>query len=192
MQGKEKTTLFGWEITTPHVLLVFGGLGLTGVSLYSWGNDGVKIGELILLAIASLIFGGMGGFLFGIPKIGKNKSDGQLRPNTNLEEISDWLTKIIVGLSLSQLPTINDNIVQLIESIHKDIPLLPRSVIFFLLVYFSIYGFFFSYLSTRIYLGLLFARSDERVAAAQAGIKNAIAGISDNQDHKDEDLIAKK
>lgn len=48
------------------------------------------------------------GFLFGIPKIYQNTSgyDGKIKTgflvNTNLEQISDWFTKIIVGIGLVQ------------------------------------------------------------------------------------------
>lgn len=49
------------------------------------------------------------GFVFGIPRI--NTTDAVVigrpprlvRPNSNLEQISDWLTKILVGVSLTQL-----------------------------------------------------------------------------------------
>jgi hypothetical protein len=180
--NQDEIKLFGWPISTPNVLLIFGVIGVLCLFAYYFGNEDVKLGELLLIALASLIFGGMGGFLFGIPKMAK-KNDGQVRPNTNLEEISDWLTKIIVGLSLSQLPAIMSNASELVAAINKDIPSMPKSVIFALIIFFSIYGFFFSYLSTRIYLGLVFAMSDEKIAAARADVNNALQNIKDNVDH---------
>src|SRR5215212_11890898 len=69
----------------------------------------------ILVSGASAAFGGLLGFLFGIPRtlqqegsswsaVGsdgdsndeKRSPDTDYRPNTNLEQISDWLTKILV------------------------------------------------------------------------------------------------
>lgn len=65
----------------------------------------------LMLAGASALTGGLAGFLFGIPRTGPegkvegtNGKSGSARStiyaNTNLEQISDWLTKIIVGVGL--------------------------------------------------------------------------------------------
>jgi hypothetical protein len=75
-------------------------------------------GTLIALAFGSI--GSLIGFLFGIPRTlqlevpitpktqDAGKSDGKddsfrQNVNTNLEQISDWLTKILVGVGLTQL-----------------------------------------------------------------------------------------
>ena len=80
----------------------------------------------MLAAAASLSIGGLLGLLFGAPnwsgvvvKTDTRKDDattdpstGQsqpsVRPNTSLERIADWLTTMIVGLSLVHLKTIVD------------------------------------------------------------------------------------
>lgn len=56
---------------------------------------------------AAFFFGAIAGILFGIPKSVENDSERpnrgiwrRYRANANIEEISDWLTKIIVGLTL--------------------------------------------------------------------------------------------
>src|SRR5438552_685547 len=63
-------------------------------------------------ALACFAVGVVTGFLFGIPRVLQGTDSGaeatahtpyQQRVNTNLEQISDWLTKIIVGLGLVQL-----------------------------------------------------------------------------------------
>lgn len=184
--NRDTVMLFGVEITTPRLLFLFGVLGFLGIASYGLCNG--CFGELILLSLSSLLVGALGGFLFGIPKMGKGK-DGGVKSNTNLEEISDWLTKIIVGIGLAQLPSIKDNVILLVGFVSDDLAGLPKSIIFFLFTYFLLYGFFFSYLSTRIYLGLVFAQSDERVAAAQAGITKATQDIPDNTNHQDDNLI---
>jgi hypothetical protein len=56
----------------------------------------------ILIAGASLSSGGFLGFLFGIPSILQDPK-AKLKYNDNLVQISDWLTKIIVGVGLTQL-----------------------------------------------------------------------------------------
>jgi hypothetical protein len=70
----------------------------------------------LMTAAACFAGGGTIGFLFGLPKKGVSKKpegatgDETLQrdyeDNTNLQEVSDWLTKIIVGLSLVKLNTI--------------------------------------------------------------------------------------
>jgi tetratricopeptide (TPR) repeat protein len=76
-----------------------------------------------LVAVWGLVSGGALGFLFGVPKLPRSFEGGEdvkpeaarrseivakayIRSNSNLEEISDWLTKIIVGLGLIHLTAI--------------------------------------------------------------------------------------
>jgi hypothetical protein len=70
------------------------------------------IGVSTLLAGAFLITGLLLGFLFGYSRkepareaseAGKPPKKSKTKPSTNLEQISDWLTKIIVGAGLVQL-----------------------------------------------------------------------------------------
>src|SRR5947209_4006037 len=57
-----------------------------------------------LWSIASVAGGAMIGFLFGVPKVLQDETTktGGYRQlvNTNLDQISDWLTKVVVGLTL--------------------------------------------------------------------------------------------
>lgn len=64
----------------------------------------------LLLALASVMVGVLVGFLFGIPRALQNAGTGgaeagwgRYSTNTNLEQISDWLTKILVGVGLVEL-----------------------------------------------------------------------------------------
>jgi hypothetical protein len=78
---------------------------------------------LTAVAAGCAFFGASIGFLFGIPRLkkdtvptAKNGVDeapplnGSYTDNTNLEEISDWLTKIILGLTLVELKPILSHI----------------------------------------------------------------------------------
>jgi tetratricopeptide (TPR) repeat protein len=181
------TRLFGVKIDTPLILFCFGILGLTGIFLCSSFQIDI-FGKLFIIGIANLLIGGLLGFLFGIPRIGKNnstyKENEKYKPNTNLEEISDWLTKIIVGLGLSQLPSLKSNFYALIVFIDNDVPMLPKFVIMMTISYFFLYGFFLSFLSTRIYLGPVFARSDEN--AIKKEIEKDVKNIKTNNNFLDE------
>jgi hypothetical protein len=68
----------------------------------SWANAFTAVGTGLFLAGASTLAGSVVGFLFGVPvrerkAQGSPAGDSGYQPNTNLEHISDWLTKIIVG-----------------------------------------------------------------------------------------------
>ena len=82
-------------------------------SANSWQKALSAFGIIGAVSGASFVLGFLLGFLFGIPKIIKaNKSlenpksvtsETPIEANTNLEEISDWLTKILVGVGLTQI-----------------------------------------------------------------------------------------
>ncbi|MFL5330330.1 MAG: hypothetical protein ACJ8C4_15625 [Gemmataceae bacterium] len=72
----------------------------------------------LLLAAACVAAGFFAGFVFGIPRVlqvdrvpkSLKAADGEYRQrvNTNLEDISDWITKIIVGLGLYELKLLSN------------------------------------------------------------------------------------
>jgi hypothetical protein len=76
------------------------------------------------------------------------------RVNTNLEQISDWLTKILVGVSLTQIAEIRDGLVSLTAFAAQGLG--PQSqgqvFAFALLSYSAVLGFLFGYLWTRLFL----------------------------------------
>lgn len=111
-----------------------------------------------LISGASFAVGGFLGFLFGIPRTppgGETPANGDQRlpylPNTNLEQISDWLTKILVGVGLTQiasLPIKLDALAEYGASCFGDSKAMSLAV----LVYFSVAGFLIGFLWTRLYL----------------------------------------
>ncbi len=93
-----------------------------------------KFALLSVIACAAWMAGSLLGFLFGVPRF---KSDSGMRrtastseaaqsaanftPNTNLEQISDWLTKIIVGATLVQIGPIAHRFVEMCSWIGQRI-----------------------------------------------------------------------
>lgn len=92
-------------------------LGIIFVLWFSIENR-LNTGLLLLWSIAYLAIGGLLGFIFSVPKmISENKApltNDNSRPtnallttkyqeNTNLTQISDWLTKVLIGAGLVQL-----------------------------------------------------------------------------------------
>lgn len=121
--------------------------------------------------------------------------------NTNLEEISDWLTKIIVGLGLINLKVIPGKLKALAWyfSEYGNGPV-PESASLALILYFSTCGFFLTYLMTRLFLTGAFSRADlaaakrrsTAVASANAARQEAEASPHSEQGEDIEPLIEKQ
>lgn len=81
------------------LLLIVGG--------YATATKGVAAGAGgALIVVSSCAIGLLFGLLFGAPhSSGQSPSDGQglLSLNTSFDQMSDWLTKILVGVGLTQL-----------------------------------------------------------------------------------------
>jgi hypothetical protein len=82
--------------------------------------------------------------------------------NTNLEQISDWLTKIIVGLGLINLEKfpayLHDLATYFARSLGKEG---SESVVLALIILFFVCGFLLGYLLTRLFLARAFTRAQE-------------------------------
>jgi CheY-like chemotaxis protein len=132
----------------------------------------------LAVVVASLAIGGLIGFVFGIPRLlqaestppgpaapGEPERPGRRAPyagNTSLEQISDWLTKIIVGVGLTQLANVPAALASLGQTLAGGLGNLPGAAVFGagLVVYAVLDGFFLSYFWTRLYLPSLFVESD--------------------------------
>ena len=167
--------------------------GLVAILVYAWG-DWSTLAVATLVAGGAFVAGGLLGFLFGIPRSlagpegAEDKAAGAYRPNTNLEQISDWLTKILVGVGLVQFTTFAQHAGDLVTFLGPALGGDPLGESFAgaTLVVFSISGFLAFYLVTRLYLGRAFATADRRtrdfaayrrvtVAAATEDLKIATA-----------------
>ena len=145
--------------------------------------QGIAIRSMATLwALAVLAAGALIGFLFGIPRVlqtsdpvsairetNENEATGTLnRPiyrmqvNTNLEQISDWLTKIIVGFGLIELRNVPEHLNKLTLFIANGLGNPPQAQVLAIAVvlYFFVIGFLGGYLMTRIYLAQAFSRAD--------------------------------
>lgn len=137
---------------------------------------------LLLIAAAATIVGVLLGFLFGIPRVAARgasadaaNGDGpQLETNTNLEAISDWLTKIIIGVSLVRAKEIAGAFDQLLDNLAKYD--LPRPLMGGLLIFFLVAGFLNGYLWTRLILTRYFSMSERALRESSEyyeGLMNA-------------------
>jgi hypothetical protein len=149
--------------------LAFLMLGGVGATIFFGLQHGLTVKAVLAVAVglalggAAGLCGGLMGFVFAIPRtLQHDQQDADTRAdkstwyqtNTNLEQISDWLTKIIIGVSLVEI---------------KEIPaLLKRVAAFagpglggaeagesfavFIILHFVVAGFLFGYLWTRLYM----------------------------------------
>ena len=141
-----------WE----HIAAVALGMELGGILIYAVAKDSwVAFAILLLLALAATAAGSILGFLFGVPRYRPDATvDGDYAPNTNLEQVSDWLTKVIIGATLVQLHDLAAAIGELSAAIDKEIGDDAGSAIVAgsVLIYSFIGGFVWSYLWTSVRL----------------------------------------
>lgn len=131
----------------------------TGVWFFSLG---------ILIAGSALAAGCLTGFIFAIPKSMSNASANAIKTNKgyvsndNLVQVSDWLTKIIVGVSLTQLTNIPGYLKKMGDYIGRSIGGAETGSVaaIAIVIYFLICGFLLSYIWTRIYFGKMLEASE--------------------------------
>jgi hypothetical protein len=131
------------------------------------------LGSGLLIACASFGLGSLLGFIFAIPRAlqsqrltdqgnldakteltGPSKRVLEYQVNTNLEQISDWLTKILVGVGLVELGKVPDYAKRLgnyYASCLGNAACSP-SVAVTIVVVFLVNGFLAGYLITRLYV----------------------------------------
>jgi hypothetical protein len=157
-----------WPILSIMILAGVGLVAIISLQAFAYGIGWTgclsSFGTMLLVAGASMSGGGLLGFLFGIPKmissqdaVGDNHiSRRAITQNDNLVQISDWLTKIIVGVGLTQLYNIPGSIRQLGLFLspsfprYSDKPELASAYAIVCVVYFLIVGFLCAYVWTRV------------------------------------------
>jgi len=156
------------------ILLVILGIVLVFLSGNIADNYWQFTGLLFSIGFASCLCGGLFGILFGIPKVNKNyhPSDDygakvKYETNTNLEDISDWLTKIIVGATLTQVSKISSMFIWIADYVIKSGNFKPdygfgKPIVISIIIYFLISGFIISYFYIRLYLADLLNMSDQK------------------------------
>lgn len=151
-----------WLVSIPLLC----GLGILVALIYVTqvpsGARWTAFGTAVAVAGAAALVGGIVGFLFGIPLTSQQTgqaagqgdggpASGSFKPNTNLEQVSDWLTKIIIGIGLVQIGHALPALSKLAKSLSSPLGGLPSSSAFGLglVIYFALLGFLFLYLWSR-------------------------------------------
>jgi hypothetical protein len=99
---------------------------------------------------------------------GRRKTDYGLEMNTSLTQISDWLCKIIVGVGLIQLTLIPGWLDNAAARIAADLGSpADHSFALALILYFSILGFLYGYLLTRLVIQEEIVQADKRALSVR-------------------------
>jgi hypothetical protein len=107
----------------------------------------------------------------------------EIRVNTNLEQISDWLTKILVGVGLIQLGRIGTGLGSLAVALKPAMGNSPSSsaAAMAIMVTFALLGFLLGWLWTRIFLPGAFRAAD---------VETITEGVINQQDEADAKALA--
>jgi hypothetical protein len=163
--------VFGRDRKSRFVEGLWGPLAFGGVLVVGYGICQASCAVLMVAAAvgsAAFVAGALVGFLFGIPRSLTSETAPlgppvggtvdpkapQYRPNTNLEQVSDWLTKILLGAGLAQMHSIVTGFGNLVDGL---VPAMgadgfARAFAGAEIIYFVIAGFLSGYLLTRLRL----------------------------------------
>ncbi|MER7705337.1 hypothetical protein ABTX81_20900 [Kitasatospora sp. NPDC097605] len=158
------------------------GAGLVGLVLFSLGrpHPWQALGGGLVVACAATLVGGALGFLFGVPRVRGGagaggaeggEAHGSYAPNTNLEQVSDWLTKVLLGVGLTQLGSLGERLDRLGGTLAPALgggegtaPFAAALVLYFLLL-----GFLAGWLLTRLALPRVLSDADRALDLFLAG-----------------------
>jgi hypothetical protein len=141
----------------------------------------------LILATASLVSGGFVGFLFGIPRAvptrsvaipgagtGGDATTTDYEPSNNLEQIADWLTKILIGIGLVELQELTAALGRVGDRMAAVFGVPSANIVSQLvLVTFVVTGFLASFLWTRVYYGKIQTIADVDVRSILMRLRNA-------------------
>ncbi|NVK80340.1 hypothetical protein [Streptomyces morookaense] len=180
------------------VATVLAGTGVLSLVLYATrcAEPLSVIGAGLLVTGAVAAVGAGLGFLFGVPRALAAQPEGtppqeEARPayaaNTNLEQVSDWLTKLLIGAGLTQL----DSLARLFKRLCRDLApgfgARADSAVFAgaLTVEFLILGFLSGWLVTRLLLASALSEADSK--ALQSFVEAET--LSDRGRHDEADTL---
>jgi hypothetical protein len=152
---------------------------------FGWGAVGGGLPlSLLMVAVmaAAMSVGALVGFLFGLPRFAfaqrqaavatagaadparpPNGGTVDYKPSTNLDDVADWLSKIIVGLGLTQLAQVGTHLQNMTTWVlGTNAPAGQRGFLAALTVAGAIGGFLFGYVWTRLHYAELAADADVR------------------------------
>ncbi len=123
----------------------------------------------VMTAAAALAVGIFLGFLFALPRtLDRDNPSALLATNSNLDQVSDWITKILVGIGLVELGSISQGVGDIADDVATALGAAPAAEPFAvaLLIYSAVDGFLLGYLWTRTVLSIHLKAAAENLARA--------------------------
>ncbi len=128
-----------------------------------------NIAAAFMWTMACLSVGSHLGLLFAVPRAASapptetQSGHRTMSANSNIEQISDWLTKLLVGVGLVELKDLPHSLKAAAHFVSAGMGAdNPQTVAFSaaLIIFFLVEGFLGGYLATRIFFQGVFERSD--------------------------------
>jgi hypothetical protein len=158
-------------------------LGIGLVYWFAW-SSGITVSTPLLWAFAYYVVGALLGFIFSVPKIITDDTSGidkniagkslslryKIEENTNLTQISDWLTKILIGAGLVQLGEAPGFILRVAKVMAQgmrndasEMNTIDGATVMCaaLIIYFTVWGFISGYIVMRLVLTEQFAMASD-------------------------------
>ena len=160
----------GWKPSEPGYYMgnavIVAVAGIVVLAIYGWASDDADGWEVTALAFligaASFWLAGMLGYLFGIP-ISLQQRSGPFKANTSLEQISDWLTKIVIGVGLVEIRALGGWLVDIGDDVASATRLAGARQLFIALILLeAACGFIFFYIWARVHMPKLFLMAERK------------------------------
>ncbi|HEX5745931.1 MAG TPA: MauE/DoxX family redox-associated membrane protein [Archangium sp.] len=161
----------GPPLMVAGVMLAANTAGFVGIWASRWASETAGFWGLMCLATGALV-----GFLFGVPRVTLDAVRwGTHRPNSNIEVVSDWLTKTLVGVGLIEFHAIGGFVRNISAELGRALSLqagdqvegLATSFAQAIIVYFFVAGIIQGYLLTRMYLSTQFEEYESPAVGAK-------------------------
>jgi len=184
MENSDNYKRYKWTTLWLSVGTVF---GLVSVGVFSFGA-GMSLGLLLLWSLVYLVIGALLGFIFSVPKLISDIKPSvtevtnltestiekarvatlknNIQENTNLTQISDWLTKVIIGATLVEIKEVPKFIFKVATIMGKGILIAGNTAVHDyqatilcagIILFFSTWGFICGYLVMKLVLTEQFA-----------------------------------
>ncbi|WP_224373045.1 DoxX-like family protein [Hyalangium versicolor] len=142
------------------VMLLANIAGFAVIAIAPWHHSVSSLWAMACLSTGALI-----GFIFGVPRYLKRKQGvekaARYVPNTNIEKLSDWLTKILIGVGLVEFHALGGILQRLSDFFASGAVVRPdqsasvseaRTFASAIIVYFVVAGVIQGFLLTRMFL----------------------------------------
>jgi hypothetical protein len=178
--GGRRHGVSGWLFVGIGGTVIF--FVVVAIVLYAWSVGKWSVAAAgFLIAAGAFAAGGMLGFLFAVPHVvaptTSTTGEEVLRSSSNLEEIADWLTKILVGLGLVELGKIiasGSDFVGFLKPAFGDGER-GGAVALADITFFAVTGFIALYYITRVFVAVALKHTEDNLRKRIAGLQEDVA-----------------